>query len=85
MLRRVLVALTLLSISAVGGSISGCLSEVLEDGGEPALQKYLEARGRICAMTKAASYLLWRDNFSRIRNFLLEHCDPGEDSVGAEV
>jgi hypothetical protein len=47
------------------------------------LQKYLEARGRICAMTKAASYLLWRDNFSRIREFLLKHMEfMVSDSTG---
>ncbi|MBK7857789.1 MAG: hypothetical protein IPJ65_04010 [Archangiaceae bacterium] len=52
-------------------------------GADEPLQKYLEARGRICAMTKAASYLLWRDNFSRIRNFLLAHMEfMVSDSTG---
>jgi hypothetical protein len=37
------------------------------------LSKYLESRGRIAAMTKAASYLLWLNNFSTIRNYLLGH------------
>jgi len=47
------------------------------------LRKYLDARGRICAMTKAASYLLWRDNFSTIRDFLLAHMEfMVSDSTG---
>lgn len=39
----------------------------------PGLFKFLEAKGTIVAMTKAASYLLWRDDFSRIRDYLLQH------------
>jgi hypothetical protein len=35
------------------------------------LMKYLEGRGKVAAMTKAASYLLWLNNFSTIRNYLL--------------
>jgi hypothetical protein len=34
---------------------------------------YLESKGTVAAMTKAASYLLWRDDFSRIRRYLLGH------------
>lgn len=41
----------------------------------PELMKYLEAKGRIVAMTKAASYLLWRDHFSKIREYLLAHME----------
>ncbi len=37
------------------------------------LQKYLEAKGQVVAMTKAASYLIWNDGFSGIRDFLLAH------------
>ncbi len=37
------------------------------------LMKYLESRGKVAAMTKAASYLLWLNNFSTIRNYLLGH------------
>ena len=51
-------------------------AENLDDdhfGKDEPLKAYLEARGSIVAMTKAASYLLWRDNFSTIRNFLLGH------------
>lgn len=37
----------------------------------PAVMRHLEARGRIAAMTKAASYLLWRTDFATIRDYLL--------------
>jgi len=36
-----------------------------------ALEKHLVAKGKIAAMTKAASYLLWESYFSRIRDYLL--------------
>ena len=49
----------------------------------PALIRHLEAKGRVAAMTKAASYLLWKDGFSRIRNYLLGHLDfMVSDSTG---
>ena len=35
------------------------------------LQKYLEAKGKVAAMTKAASYLIWDDGFTDIRDYLL--------------
>jgi hypothetical protein len=35
--------------------------------------EWLSAKGPVCAMTKAASYLLWREDFSRVRNYLLKH------------
>lgn len=35
--------------------------------------KYLETKGKISAMTKAASYLLWRDDFSIIRDYLIKN------------
>ncbi len=38
----------------------------------PALTTYINARAPFSAMTKAASYLLWRDSFSLIRNLLLK-------------
>ncbi len=34
------------------------------------LEKYLLAKGKVAAMTKAASYLLWSDNFSAIAKYL---------------
>lgn len=37
----------------------------------PSIMAYLNKRVGICAMTKAASYLLWRDDFSAIRNYLI--------------
>jgi len=48
------------------------------DLSDPAVKKtgiiqWLEQKGPVAAMTKAASYLLWREDFSRVRNYLLEH------------
>jgi len=37
------------------------------------LEKHLEAKGKIAAMTKAASYLIWLGNFSAIRDYLATH------------
>jgi hypothetical protein len=49
----------------------------------PALLRHLEAKGRVAAMTKAASYLLWKSGFSRIRGYLLGHLDfMVSDSTG---
>ena len=48
----------------------------LSDGAlakRPGLLRHLEAKGGVRAMTKAASYLLWRSDFSLIRNYLLDH------------
>jgi hypothetical protein len=42
----------------------------------PALLKNLESKGKVAAMTKAASHLLWDDaNFSTIRDYLMTHTD----------
>jgi hypothetical protein len=50
---------------------------------DPGLLRYLESRGRISAMTKAASYLLWRDDFKVMRNYLLDHMEfMVSDSTG---
>jgi hypothetical protein len=35
------------------------------------LEKYLLAKGKVAAMTKAASYLIWDDGFTDIRDYLL--------------
>lgn len=52
-------------------------------GKDTAMQAYLNARKPIVAMTKAASYLLWRDNFATIRNYLLDHMEfMVSDSTG---
>ncbi|MFO0749273.1 MAG: hypothetical protein U1F43_26955 [Myxococcota bacterium] len=40
---------------------------------DPRLMKHLEAKGRISAMTKAASHLLWHGAFSTIREYLKAH------------
>jgi hypothetical protein len=45
----------------------------LPEGGP--LLAHLRAKGRVAAMTKAASYLLWRKDFSHIRDYLLGHLD----------
>jgi hypothetical protein len=37
------------------------------------LRKHLELKGKVAAITKAASYLLWWNNFSTIRTYLLDH------------
>jgi hypothetical protein len=39
------------------------------------LLRWLDGKGRVAAMTKAASYLLWRDDFSLVRSWLLGHMD----------
>jgi hypothetical protein len=47
------------------------------------LQKHLEQKGEIAAMTKAASYLLWNEGFSAIRDFLATHAVwMASDSTG---
>jgi hypothetical protein len=35
------------------------------------LEKHLVAKGKVSAMTKAASYLIWDDGFTKIRDYLL--------------
>lgn len=40
---------------------------------EPALLAHLAAKGPVSAMTKAASFLLWNDGFSKIRGYLCAH------------
>lgn len=42
---------------------------------DPRLVKHLEAKGKVAAMTKAASHLLWSDSFSIIRTYLATHTD----------
>jgi hypothetical protein len=46
-----------------------------EVGLDPGLKAYLEGRGRIAVITKAASHLLWSDEFSMIRDYILEHVE----------
>ena len=40
---------------------------------DPGVIRYLETKGDVTAMTKAASYLLWWRGFSQIRTYLLGH------------
>jgi hypothetical protein len=42
-------------------------------GKDPSVLRHLEMKGRVAAMTKAASYLLWRPDFVTIRQYLLDH------------
>ncbi|HEY6036576.1 MAG TPA: hypothetical protein VIV58_19995 [Kofleriaceae bacterium] len=35
--------------------------------------EHLAAKGKVAVMTKAASFLLWYDDFSRVRGYLLDH------------
>ncbi len=49
----------------------------------PGLLAYLEAKGHVAAMTKAASYLLWNPSFSVIREYLMARADfMFSDSTG---
>lgn len=40
---------------------------------DPRVLRHLEAKGKVAMMTKAASFLLWWDNFSTIRTYVLGH------------
>ncbi len=40
---------------------------------DPSVLKYLESKGTVSAMTKAASYLLSFDEFSTMRQYLIDH------------
>lgn len=39
----------------------------------PQLIRHLEQKGKVTALVKGASYLLWRGDFSIIRDYLLDH------------
>jgi hypothetical protein len=39
----------------------------------PQLLRHLEAKGKVTVLVKGASYLLWRGDFSLIRNYMLDH------------
>jgi hypothetical protein len=41
----------------------------------PGVMKHLEKKGRVLAMTKAASYLLWWAQFSAVREYLAKNVD----------
>lgn len=40
---------------------------------QSALRKHLDRKGKISVMVKAGGYLLWRDDFSSLRGYLLSH------------
>jgi hypothetical protein len=47
------------------------------------LLAHLSAKGKVAAMTKAATHLLWSDHFSLIRGWLIDHTDwMVSDSTG---
>jgi len=49
------------------------------------LEKHLQAKGKIVAMTKAASYLIWSSSFRAIRDYLLSNMVwMASDSTGIE-
>jgi hypothetical protein len=51
--------------------------------GVPGLLAHLSAKGKVAAMTKAATHLLWNDHFSLIRGWLVDHTDwMASDSTG---
>jgi len=39
----------------------------------PQLIRHLEKKGQVTVLVKGASYLLWRQNFSRVREYILDH------------
>lgn len=47
-------------------------ANLANDAIPPGVVKHLEAKGRVAAMTKAASYLMWRESFSTIRDYLVK-------------
>lgn len=50
----------------------------------PGVLKHLEAKGRVAMMTKAASYLLWRNDFVVMRDYVVGHAAfMFADSTGA--
>jgi hypothetical protein len=50
---------------------------------DPGLLAYLNARGKVAAMTKAATHLLWNEHFRLIRGWLVDHTDwMASDSTG---
>jgi hypothetical protein len=50
---------------------------------DPGLLAHLNTKGKVAAMTKAATHLLWNDHFSLIRGWLVAHTDwMASDSTG---
>ncbi|HXX67925.1 MAG TPA: hypothetical protein VEK07_12115 [Polyangiaceae bacterium] len=50
---------------------------------DPRLLVHLSSKGKVSAMTKAASHLLWNDHFALIRGWLVDHTDwMVSDSTG---
>ena len=52
----------------------------------PGLMVHLASKGKVSAMTKAASYLLWRNEFSKVRDYLVAQASVMiSDSTGVPV
>jgi len=50
---------------------------------DPGLIAYLNGKGKVAAMTKAATHLLWNKHFGMLRGWLIEHTDwMVSDSTG---
>jgi hypothetical protein len=50
---------------------------------DPGLLAYLDGKGKVAAMTKAATHLLWNEHFTLIRGWLVDHTDwMVSDSTG---
>ena len=53
---------------------------------DPSILRHLEAKGKVSAMTKAASHCLWSEDFTLIRQYLLDHMEwMISDSTGIPV
>ncbi|MBX3154822.1 MAG: hypothetical protein KF773_02395 [Deltaproteobacteria bacterium] len=61
-----------LQVNLANEEKNGQLPPIKEDG---RILKHLEAKGKIAAMTKAASYLLSWDSFSMMRDYLTDHVE----------
>jgi hypothetical protein len=42
-------------------------------GADDRVLRHLRLKGKVAVMTKAASFLLWYDDFSQVRDYLLQH------------
>jgi hypothetical protein len=53
----------------------GCNLDDYHLKADAGLLAHLSSKGRVAAMTKAASHLLWNEHFALLRGWLLEHAD----------
>jgi hypothetical protein len=78
-----------LEFRPVGGGPSRVYRHIAANVDDPQLKRdssvlaYLDQKGRVAVMVKAASFLLWRGDFVMIRDWLLAHMDfMVSDSTG---